>query len=404
MIELNFPNPVSEEKDFYGRRVERERIERTLLAGSPRSVIILGERRVGKTSLQTVTSKRLAAEEAGRFVPLLLPPAIAIRSMDDYAKEILQSLCGYLGKSLGDTGLVGEKGQFQLTSLGQFTDATARLLGAAPGTTFIVCVDEFDAVLMNCASDEADKILGLTDYIIERSGLPLLIYFSMTRLSGSLRTAYESPVLASESAVIELGPLPPEEAVEMAMGLLGNQVVLEDSAIERLLHLSGGHPYFVKLLLDRLLAHHWRGAQLAVSQEMVEDVIPDAACDPRARHALDNIYKVHFSQQEQQLVLLLAERGAGVTGEELKVLGPGFTTAAKRLERRGYLERREEGGYDFRIKFLGWWLRDWEEFEEELERLVETKQRLDRLADPWAGSQPTVVTDEDLRRLGLRSG
>jgi hypothetical protein len=367
-IELNFPNAVREEKDFYGRRLERESIERTFLAGSGRPVVILGERRIGKTSLQTVTARRLATQETGRVIPLFLPPASAIRSLNDYAKEILQSLCGYLGKSLRDTGLVDERGQFQLTSLGQFMDAAARLLQGGGDTTFIVCLDEFDAVLINCAPDEADKIRGLTDHIIERSGLPLLIYFSMTRLPESIRDSYYSPGI-SKSEVIELGPLSQEETVEMVMGLLGDQVTLEDPAVERLFHLSGGHPYFVKLLLDRLLARYWRGAQLAVSPGMIEEIIPDATRDPRARHALDNIYKVHFSQQEQQLVLLLAERGAGVTGEELRVLGPDFMTAAKRLKRRGYLVRREEGGYDFRIKFLGWWLRDWEEFEEECERL-----------------------------------
>jgi hypothetical protein len=64
MIELNFPNEVSEEKDFYGRRREREQIERTLLSGTGRPVIILGERRIGKTSLQLITAKAVATSTA----------------------------------------------------------------------------------------------------------------------------------------------------------------------------------------------------------------------------------------------------------------------------------------------------------------------------------------------------
>lgn len=367
-VELNFPNAVRDERELYGRRLERERIQHTLLVRSGRPVIILGERRIGKTSLQVVTARHLAAEESQHFVPLFLPPASAIRSLDDYAKEILQGICSYLGVSLGDTGLLDSDGRFQLSALGQFTHAAAQLLEEASRKTFIVCIDEFDAILVNCSPEEANQIQGLTDHLIERSGSSLVVYYSMTYPPESIRNSYRSPGI-SRAEVIELGPLSEEETVEMVRGLLKDQVRLGEGAMERLLRLSAGHPYFVKLLLDRLLARHWRGARLSVSPAMLEEVIPDAARDPRARHALDNIYKVHFNRQERQLVLLLAARESAVGEEELRALGPDFITAARRLERRGYLAREEEDKYDFRVHFLGRWLRDWEEYEEELEEL-----------------------------------
>lgn len=367
MIELNFPNAVSREEDFYGRKTERERIEQTLLTGNPRSIIILGERRIGKTSLQNVSARRMQSLESGRFVPLCLN-APAIRSLEDYAREILHGICSYLGASLGDTGLLDPNGQFKLRSLGEFTDATARLLQIVSDKTLILCIDELDSILVNCQAD-ADKIRGLTDYVIQSPELPLLVFVSMAHLPQSMRKAFASPVLTSESEVIELGPLSEGETVEMVRGLLEDQVRLGEGAVERLLRLSAGHPYFVKLLLDHLLARYWRGAQLAVSPDMIEAVIPDAAHDPRVRYALDNIYKMHFNQQERQLVLLLAERGTLVAEDELRALGPDLITAARRLERRGYLAR-EGDGYDFRVHFLGHWLRQWEEYEEELEYLM----------------------------------
>jgi hypothetical protein len=368
VMELNFPNPVSEEKDFYGRRAQLEHIEQVFLSGSPKPVIAMGERRIGKTSLQLVTTKRLMTRGEGRFVSLLLPPAQAIRSFDDYGKEMLQRLCSYLGKNLQETGLTDDRGRFQLADIGQFTAAAARLLEGTPDKTFIVCLDEFDTVLLNCDAAEADRILALTEHISERSELPLLIYFTMTSFPESVRDSYSSTVIA-HSEVIELGPFSQSETIEMVTGLLQDQVVLEDLAMERLFHLSGGHPYFVKLLLDHLLARHGEGPGLIISQQMLDEVIPEAVRDPRARHALDNIYKVHFSRPEQQLVLLLAERGAGITGEELRAVGAGFLTAAKRLHRRGYLARWEVAGYNFRIEFLTHWLCGWDEYDEEWERL-----------------------------------
>jgi hypothetical protein len=365
---LNFPNAIGDERQFYGRRLERERITHTLLTANGPPVFILGERRMGKTSLQTVTAKQVVQYDPERFVSLFLPPASAIRSWSDYAKEMLQALCSYLDKSLRETGLLDAEGRFRLNSLGQFTDAAARLLESAPNKTFIVCVDELDAILVNCAPDEATKIRGLTDHIIEGSGLPLAIYFSMTHPPHTLPNAH-ALLGISKAEVIELGPMPQEEAIAMVRGLLLDHAALQASAMDRLLQLSAGHPYFVKLLLDRLLTRYWRGAYLGISSAMLEDIIPDATQDPRVRHTLDNIYKVHFTSQEQQLVLLLAQRAAEVSDEELRTLGAEFVTAAKRLVRRGYLARTGTQNYDFRVRFLGWWLRHWEEFEEEGERL-----------------------------------
>jgi hypothetical protein len=369
MIELNFPNPVTDDKDFYGRHEEWERIARVFAAGSRKPVIILGERRIGKTSLQCVAAKRLATREAGGFVPLLLPRPEAIRSVDDYAREILQCLCSYLGKRLQETGLVDAGGQFQLTSLGQFPDAVSRLLEAVPPKTFIVCVDEFDAILKKNTDADANRILGLSHYLTG-SDLPLVALITMIESPEQMRKAYQSPPIISESEVVELNPFSQDETVEIVTGLLGDQVTLNDEGLDRLFNLSGGHPYFVKLLLDRLLARYWKETGFVVSREMVDEIVPDAAHDSRVQCALNNVYKVHFKQQEQQLVLLLAERQSnGIAAEELKLLGPEYITSVKALQRRGYLVQHQDGGYDFRTEFLGRWIRDWEEYDEEVDRL-----------------------------------
>ncbi len=377
MLELNFPNAVSDEQDFYGRKKDIERIEHTLQTNHP--MIILGERRMGKTSLQTITTKRLVAREAGRFVPLLLPSSSAIRSLNDYAQEILKSLCSYLGKSLQEIGLVNEKNRLLLVSIGQIKDIITRLLGKDYPKTFIICIDEFDAILINCAGDEANKILALTHYITATADLPLTMYLTMTRLPEYLRNTYDSPIFSS-SDTINLEPFSQEEMVEMVKGLLGPQVVLMDQAMERLFHSSGGHPYFVKLLLSRLLKRYWseetKETTLYVTEQMIEEAILDAADDSRALPVLNNLYRMHFNQEEQKLLLLLAERQAGITINELNILGPSFKTATKRLKRRGYLTWDETAGCNFRVGFLGRLLRHWEEYEVEKERLMEIKQRL----------------------------
>jgi hypothetical protein len=410
MIELNFPNSVSEEKDFYGRRSELERIERTLFAANRRPVTVLGERRIGKTSLLNVSTRRVAAKSPDRFVPLVIPSSSTsvIRSLEDYTTAILGVICAHLGKSLDEARSMAEgKGRDRTvpTRIAQFVDAIAQLLKDVPDTVFVLCMDEFDNILVNCAGEETEarSVLALTESLVQESTLPLVTYATMTRLPKAIRESYGSPMFITSSDMIGLSPFSGAETEEMVVGLLGEQFVLDDRAMERLFRLSGGHPYFAKLLLDRLLARHWRAeGTLSISLGMLDDIIPDAVRDSRVLSVLDNIYKVHFSPEEQSLVLLLAERRGSMKSSELEALGASYQRAAKALARRGYLTWDERAGCDFRIELLGWWLRDWEEYEVEKERLLAGIAQSGRMPDPWADSTPTTVTDEDLRRHGLR--
>ncbi len=70
-MNLVFPNHVRNYADFYGRRDQLAVIKRAYLDGSPNSVVIIGERRIGKTSLQAVGVGLL--QEYGKFLPVFVP-------------------------------------------------------------------------------------------------------------------------------------------------------------------------------------------------------------------------------------------------------------------------------------------------------------------------------------------
>ncbi len=375
-IDLNFPNAVQTERALYGRQAELGNIEQALLPANGRPVIVLGERRIGKTSLQNIARKRLAAVDAGKVAPLVLPSAAAIRSQNDYAKEVLQSLCTHLGKSLQETGLINAHGQFQLTAFGQFADVVTRLTKTVSPKLYVIFLDEFDDVLIKRSRDEADKILGFSDYLIENSDLPFSAFFTMTRLPAPIKESYRSPILATGSELIELSPFSPEQMEKMVAGLLKNQVKLGNPAMDRLFLTSGGHPYFVKLLLDRLLKRHWQTRKpLSVTEIMLEDAITDAIDDPRAALVLSDIYRNHFTAQEKKVTLILAHQQTSIAMAELKALDTSLLTAAHRLERRGYL-LHYGNRYEFRLNFLSRWLREWDEYDEEVEALnIDTLRR-----------------------------
>ncbi len=399
VIDLNFPNAVQAEQALYERQAELDRIERALLPANSRPVIVLGERRIGKTSLQNIARKRLTAGSDGKVVPLVLPSAAAIRSQNDYAKEILQSLCAHLGKPLQETGLIGAHGQFQLTAFGQFAAVVTRLTKTAPPALYVIFLDEFDDVLTKRSHDEADKILGFSDYLIENSDLPFSAFFTMTRLPASIKESYRSPILATGSELIELLPFSLQQMKKMVKGLLNNKIKLNNSAINSLFLASGGHPYFTKLLLDRLLKRHWQTqSPLFVTATMLEDAVADAIDDPRATLVLHDIYRNHFSAQEQKVTLILAHRQTSIAKAELKALGTPLLTAARRIERRGYLLRRNNY-YEFRLNFMGCWLREWDAYEEEIEALnINTlHQHLDIEIEINPGNRQVLLKGQAIR-------
>ncbi len=417
MIELNFPEPVTSEQAFYDRHAELAKIERAFRLRETRSVIIQGDRRIGKTSFQTIAAKHLARHASLDIVPLMLPFGPTMRSVEDLALEILHALCAHLDCNPRDTGLFDDEDRFHLPSVGQYWQEIERLLAAATGRTFLVCIDEFDSLLRSCpSSEQQSQVLNLLQDLIERrSDLPLELLLSMTSLTfaGTEIDLPGSP-LVSKSEVIELACFSRADMDQMVQSLLASCSEVQEGALARLFALSGGHPYVTKLLLENLLAPcDYEPQGLVVDGPAVEEAVAGAADDPRARSALTNLYEVHFGDREKALLLLLAEREvrneARLTRRELRVLGPDYVTAGESLARRGYLERSagalssDDDVYALQIGFLAHWLRRWERYESETERhLREVRPRLRRLSDPWAGVEPTVVTEEDLRKFGLQ--
>ncbi len=370
MIELNFPNPVSAQKDFYDRREALERIKQSLNSGSAHPLVILGERRIGKTSLYVRSINFVKEALSAQFTPLLLPHGAVIRSFNDFVRELLQALSKALDENLAENELMGQDGKLKFLSMGQLSETIARLISKS-NKTFIICMDEFDAALANSGPADADRILGLTSYLAERADLPLTTLFTITHSIRQTPGAFHSPDVA-KAEVIPLAPFSKEDLATMTSDLLGEQIAFPKAAQNHLYRLSGGHPYFSKLLLDCLAQRRLPAdGIIQATTQMVEQAAADAARDPRAHSAISNIYHIHFSEQEKAIMLLLAKDNAPLSVQSIRQLGASYITAAKRLHRRGYLNQQEGGSYAFHIAFLGHWLREWEEYEEELERISE---------------------------------
>lgn len=398
MIELNFPDAVRHEKDFFGRQGERRRIEDALLSDARRLAFVTGERRIGKTSFLNVTTGAVTAHKDQHFVAVTMPVPPAIHSFQDYVRDLLVSLSSALGKSRQETGLYDQNDRFLTPSVGEAIEATKRILAGNRRLRVVAIIDEFDDHLRNCsAPHEAENILGFNKHLIERRPTEphasITLYPSLTRLPEEDEARFGS-LLISKGEVAELTPLSDGETEEMIGGLLKDEATISAEAVELFYDLSGGHPYVAKLLLTHLLPGYPRmTAHVQITPTMVEDAIQPAASDPHPHRALANIWKVYFSPEERQIMLLLSERDSGLTRSEAMRLSPEQRRAARVLTKRGYLHQDADESWNLRIGFWRYWLREWEDFEIERKRL-----HLDSLGAAItrlsAESQPDIVVDQ----------
>ena len=419
MIELNFPNAVQDERDYFGRQIELARIETPLKSGKHVPVILIGEPRIGKTSTQNVVLQRMQCSEGLHFLSLCVEPR-GIRSFNDFAGAVLMLLANQLEQEAGEwrfeaaaAGLSSD-----LESISQFEAVFRRLLGRIEDYIFLLCIDEFDEILRSTQDGERQKIMGLIHHMIERTDLPLIMFFTMTKLPDELQNEMPSPLI-TKSLLVDLAPLSPAELQTMAYRLTGmgsdseknlqsGAFIWDDLSLTYLYRLSGGHPYFAKLLLSYLLEQSASQADhsTTITVASLEKALANALRDIKVHHTLENLYSKHFSDAERELLLLLARLQTPLTHSSLKSAGLSWLKVARRLCKRHYLSDGGGAGFDWQIGFIGHWLRQWEEFEEECDRLGSLYKQLveppELVIDPqngqvWRHCQPVKLSAQEGR-------
>jgi hypothetical protein len=369
VIILDFPNAITNIERFFDRQDEQARAIDTLLSGKHVPVVIFGERRIGKTSLQNIVIERIKRQNPS-VLPLIIEPR-DINTVDNFAAAIFRRLTTLQKKDLRDTGLVDDSGNIHIEDAADFEKAFFRLIQDNAQQTYLLCVDEFDEIIrltFKTSPREGQKLLYLLLHWIERSPLPLTLFFTMMRIPEPLKDEFASP-LVTKADVIELFPFSAEKTHQIITWLMEEEVQISAETIDWLVSLSGGHPYFIKLLLSCLLQEFQDQTPEIISQPgQQKRILERALADSRAKYAIKNIYKAHLSSHEKSVLLYLSERNEWVPAFELVRAGKEYIRAAYELVKRNYV-METEGNFMFRIQFLSHWFRNWEEFEEELDRL-----------------------------------
>jgi hypothetical protein len=349
-------------KDFYDRTDEKvvaERILRSL--ESRRTVILVGERRAGKTSFLRLMADHLKNDPSGQFLPIILPWR-GIHSRAELFREMVQGLHFELELKMPPLDRPSDISSQDDITTAELVAEVRGLLGSAQGRIAVFCIDEFDSILeeKQTAQEEKGKILDLVNGIAETSDLPITVLLTMAHDPAKLESTRSSR-LAAISKQIYLRPFKKDDFDEMLIGLTVSNMQLSHKDLDQLFDLSGGWPYFAKLVLTSF--SNQAGGRIALARALEESLD-----HPAAQQALENIYYMHFNRAEKVLMLLLAKHNGYVTREGITAagsrleLGDRLNGAAHELADRGYVTVDSDGGCSFRIGYLKEWFPSWERF------------------------------------------
>lgn len=353
-------------KDFCGRQVLIGQILEYVKSGQ--NIVVLGERRIGKSSL---VHEGLRRWKAGRFLYVDL---MGIKSDDALCRRILRNIvtfqrgAGWLNRVLKAlahlkpsisadpvTGLptvsFDTSVQMSARSVPEVLELVESVKGKKP---LAVVLDEFQDVLN--VEDARETLALLRGKIQFQSDIPYVFVGSIRHKMDAIFSDHDSPFFKS-AIPITVSSLPDEEFAAFIRKKFGSgDRKVENDLLERVFEISKRVPGDVQQLCEALWEVSQKGEPLG---------------DKNLRHALELIFSREQKSYEGHLTLLtdLQQRClktlARVGGENIfskAFMGAGgFTNASsvrravKRLRDLGILYKDAEG-YSFINPFFRAWL------------------------------------------------
>lgn len=358
---FTFGNPITNPARFIGRLREIEQVQSRLLNAEFESSSIVGERRIGKTSLlkylahQDVTRQAGFAEDKYIFIYLDLQMLDPTKTPTDFWQRVLQAIKRRINNqalqtSIEDVCRESAIDTFLLDDLFSFVDDT--------NLHIVLLLDEFERVTQNEKFD-LDFFSGLRAMAIHHH-LALITSSrqELVELTHS-KEVKDSPFF-NIFANVNLRPLSEDEAETLIQTYLAeNEIAFQGRDIGYILEIAGPHPYFLQMACSFLYE-----AYRQVEDTQLRRRLLNAEFREKAAPVFSDYW--HHSPADQRVVLTIKalrhlERGGGVGGgdtlEQLKRFYGGVERTLLALEKRGLIlaERGDTMRYrPFSLVFCDW--------------------------------------------------
>jgi photosystem II stability/assembly factor-like uncharacterized protein len=352
-----FDSPITAKELLFGRDDIFRSLKEVLIDREQDNLMILyGQRRIGKTSILQQVGQRLSEPYISVLVDLQSVPS-------DNLEGFLQDIASTIQQALQrDRNIQIElPSQDQLLADPQhafgrdFLDKVEEALG---DRHLILMLDEAQLI-----REQAQQGLWEGDAFGYFSNLPR----QHARLG--LILSIESQELPSPSSIgiqKKVGFLSRDEAVQLVVQPVQRILTYEPEAVERILSLTSGHPYYVQFLCHHLFAYCQRVNISAVTLTDVETILPEVV--ERAGSDFQLLWD-HSTPEEKFVLAALAqaggEKGQAIAKEELLITlrrRKAPVSAHQVAKALVNLSAREiipfQAPYTFNVDIFRSWLRD----------------------------------------------
>ncbi len=361
-FELVWPGEINRRTALFDPWMIVEGTYNSLTGDNDQGVLLLGERKFGKTSFFNCVANLFPRNE-GIFKTIRVDTLNVHHSVQSFAGQLLTRMHHRAGLPMPPEV---EGHEFDVET---FFSACEAVVEEKPDLRFVIFVDELDSALINAVSqEEAATILQLLERLLTDPYLPIRLLF--TASNTDILRSYQGGVDFVDNVGIRKIPLCSAQEMEDLIQRFDMPVPLtfEPEALSCIFAYSGGQIYLVKLVVSACLAQaSGIGGTKRITDRLVDDLM-HAVIEPHSSSfseasnfhetvfpTMRNIYERHFSDQEQQFMRLLTEVGGVLQASSVQVSQEHLTQVANTLYRRGYIDKIRVGEEDEFTWRIGTW-------------------------------------------------
>lgn len=295
---------------FFGREDIIHFIQENLAAAHQNNLVLIGQRRTGKTSLLKQLPTRLADE----YVPIYLDGQSL--ALDPGLPNFFFSLATEITFALEDYGFELE----EFFDLPDFADSPAsaferKFLSAVRQAIgrrhLLLLLDEFEELEGAVRRGNIDaSIFGFLRHLIQHTD-NLSVIFCGTHRMEELAADYWS-VLFNISLYRHVAFLSHAEALRLIQEpVAGHNMRYDDLALDKMWRVTAGHPYFLQLLCHSLVNRHNKSERNYMTVADVNAALDEILAAGEAHF----VYLWTESTQEERLILTALSRMIPLTGQ-----------------------------------------------------------------------------------------
>ncbi|MGH2557104.1 MAG: AAA family ATPase, partial [Actinomycetota bacterium] len=349
--------PLTEEQQvFTGRSDISARIQHLLLNRHSPSLMLYGQRRMGKTSLLYNLGRLLPSTIVPVFVDLQGPPTQAEGSAG-FLYHLADAMADSARRQRDLSVFVPPREAFSQDPFTRFYEWLDDFDAAIERRTALLMLDEFEALdrAFSAKRLDGDEVLSMLRHLIQhRPQFKVLLSGSHTLVEFERWASYLINV-----QVIKVGYLTESEARQLVERPVPDfQLQYEARASKRVLALTRCHPFLIQLLCAEIVALKNEQAPAARRRAVIEDV-NDAVPPALESGALffSDIERNQVDENALSLLRLISSRREGVVAKKKllrKNFSGDFDSALEVLRRRELIEEAR-GGYRVQVELIRRW-------------------------------------------------